>query len=413
MDDQPVSRPPRATPDVLRNRVKLRLLIAGVDAATVEDFDQQSAIDLLRSQVLWGGEERITIRELAIRSGLDVELCRRARMFMGLPDPGDEALCRVEEIETFKGFAAGIELYGADPILHFTRVLGSALATVAEASLSVFARTLTHGALADLAPSGPPIPPDSEHPGPDDAGSNDTAPNDTAPHDTRGGLTATGPLAPDVVGSSDPAELSEQELIDAYAYTLAAFDALESFQIVPTVLQTVAKLQFDLATERLTADPGQPRTMAVGFVDLTNSTKASEQLGLDAMAQALTDFEEWAVELVVGAGGRVVKYIGDEVMFIAPDLPAAAGAAKELLERVEAHPVLRSARGGLASGEMLSRDGDWYGPTVNLAARLVDKARPGTILLSGSDAEEVDGATQRGRRRLRDISERVDVWRMG
>ncbi len=332
----------------LRNLVKLRLILAGVDPGEVDTIDADSAPALLRNQLLWGDDRPITLTEVASRAGLAVETCRRARMLMGLPDPRDEPVCRTAEIETFRGFAAGIELYGEEAILQFTRVLGSAMAMVAEGSLSVFGRQLA----------------DQERPPEGDK------------------------------------------------YVLAAFDALESFRIIPDVLGIVAKLQFDLATDRLTGDPGQTRTGTIGFVDLTGSTRATEEIGDDAMAPALTRFEEWAAELAVASDGRVIKYIGDEVMFISPDLTAAAQVAIELIERVREDPVLHSARGGLAHGPLLSRDGDWYGSTVNLAARLVDKAKPDTVLLAGDGAAEVPGAIARGKRRVRDLPERVELWRI-
>lgn len=345
--------------DALRNQIKLRLILAGVDVATIDAVDMgdrgsgNGPVDLLRNSLQWGNDSPITIHELAERSGLDVELCRRARMLLGLPDPGDEPLCRVQEVEAFQGFAAGMEMFGSEPVLHFARVLGSALAAVAEGSLSVFGRALT-----------------------------------------------------------DRAETDQADTLAGDAYTLAAFDAVEAFQIVPMVLQVVAKLQFDLATERLTTDPGQPQWAAVGFVDLTGSTVATERLGVEVMAASLTRFEEWSVELAVSNGGRVVKYIGDEVMFLAPTIDAAADVATRLIERVAGDPMLRTARAGVAYGPVLSRDGDWFGSTVNLASRLVDKAKPGMVLLSGDGADEVAGAVQKGRRRLRDVRDRVDVWRI-
>lgn len=336
-------------PDRLRNLIKLRLMIAGVDPLELDHVDESNAIALLRDRLVWGDDQPVTLAEVAERAGLDVEICRRARMLMGLPDPGDEPVCRTQEIETFRGFAEGIERYGEDAILQFTRVLGSAMAAVAEGALSVFGRQLA----------------DQENPPKGDE------------------------------------------------YVLAAFDALETFGIVPEVLGTVAKLQFDLATDRLNNEPGQPHLATIGFVDLTESTRVTERVGADVMAAALTRFEEWAAELAVAAEGRVVKYIGDEVMFLSPDLPAAAGVAVELLARVDEDPLLRSARAGLAHGPLLSRDGDWYGSTVNLAARLAEKAKAGTILLAGEGADEVPGAVARGRRRIRDLPERVELWRIG
>ena len=335
-------------PDRLRNMVKLRLILAGVDPADVDEIDQESAPRVLRSRLLWGDDEPITLAQVAERAGLDVEMCRRARMLMGLPDPGDAAACRTQEIEAFRGFAAGIELYGEDAILQFVRVLGGAMAMVAEGALSVFGRQLAN---QDV------------------------------------------PMAGD-------------------EYVLAAFDALESFDLVPRLLGTIARLQFDLASERLNGDPGPMRDGAIGFVDLTGSTKATEKIGDDAMADGMTRFEEWSAELAVANDGRVVKYIGDEVMFLSPDLSAAAAVATELITRVDDDPVLRSARAGLAYGPLLSRDGDWYGSTVNLAARLVERAKAGTVLLTGGGADDVPGAVARGRRRVRDIPDRVELWRI-
>ena len=335
-------------PDRLRNMVKLRLILAGVDPADVDDIDQDSAPRVLRSRLLWGDDEQITLAQVAEMAGLDLEMCRRARMLMGLPDPGDAPVCRVQEIEAFRAFAAGIELYGEDAILHFVRVLGGAMAMVAEGALSVFGRQ----------------------------------------------------------------QASQDVPIAGDEYVLAAFDALESFDLVPRLLGTIAKLQFDLASERLSGDPGPMREGAIGFVDLTGSTKATAKLGADAMAPALTRFEEWSAELAVANDGRVVKYIGDEVMFLSPDLSAAAAVATELISRVDEDPVLRSARAGLAFGPLLSRDGDWYGSTVNLAARLVERAKSGTVLLTGDGAHDVPDAVSRGRRRVRDIPERVELWRI-
>ena len=258
-------------PDPTRNRIKLRLMLAGVDPAKVDEVEDIEAPGLLRQRLLWGDDQPIALEEVAQQAGLDVEVCRRARMLMGLPDPGDEPVCRTMEVETFRGLAAGIELYGEDAILQFTRVLGSAMATIAEGSLSVFGRHLARR--GDEAPEGD-------------------------------------------------------------EYVLAAFDALESFRIVPEVLGVVAKLQFDLAADRLNGEPGRTRWAAIGFVDLTGSTRTTSRLGDDAMAPALTRFEEWAAQLAVANDGRVVKYIGDEVMYLAPDLPAAARVATGLIQRV-------------------------------------------------------------------------------
>lgn len=333
----------------LRNRVKLRLLLAGVDKEIVEAVDDDTpVIDLHREAFLWSDAPRLTLAQVAEEVGLDEEVCRRARMLLGLPDPGELPVCRVEEVEAFRGLAAGVEAFGPEPVLHFTRVIGSALATVAEASLSVFGRSV----------------------------------------------------------GEQSAEMNQDE------FALAVFDALELFSVVPTVLASVARLQFDLATARMTVGLEQVQHGAIAFVDLAGSTEATVQLGAEVVSVALSRFEARAVELSGAHGGRVVKFIGDEAMIHTATLPDAVQVAAGLVRHVNDDLVLRSARAGVAAGELIGRDGDWFGTTVNRAARLVERAKTGQILFTGEGAEEIEGATSRGRLRLRDLPERSEVWRI-
>ena len=130
------------------------------------------------------------------------------------------------------------------------------------------------------------------------------------------------------------------------------------------------------------------------------------------MSDATSRFEERAVELAVAFGGRMVKFIGDEVMFVAPDLAGAVEVARGLLAHVIGDPELRTARAGVAHGEMLGRDGDWFGTTVNIAARLVERAKGGEILCAGIGADEIEGVTSRTRKRLRGLDDRIEIYRI-
>ncbi|MFL6244130.1 MAG: adenylate/guanylate cyclase domain-containing protein, partial [Acidimicrobiia bacterium] len=108
------------------------------------------------------------------------------------------------------------------------------------------------------------------------------------------------------------------------------------------------------------------------------------------------------------------KTIGDEVMFVAADTASAARIALRLTERSAVDELLPEARAGLASGTVLAQEGDYYGPVVNLASRLVELARPGSVLAStelhADLADDPAFAWQRLRsRRIRDIG-RVEVW---
>ena len=154
--------------------------------------------------------------------------------------------------------------------------------------------------------------------------------------------------------------------------------------------------------------------LVVGFADLVGFTALSQQLSDAALADVVSRFEELAYDTVAGAGGRVVKMIGDEVMFVTSDPAAAAEIGLTISECSAEDEHLSDVRVGLACGEVLALEGDYYGPVVNLASRVVNIARPGSVLV---DAEmhdalgKVDGVTMRAvrPRYLKDIG-RVPLW---
>jgi adenylate cyclase len=117
---------------------------------------------------------------------------------------------------------------------------------------------------------------------------------------------------------------------------------------------------------------------------------------------------------VAAGGGRLVKFIGDEAMFVVADAGAACETALGIIDRLGSHPVPLSARGGLASGEILTREGDYFGPVVNLAARAVKLAEPDGVLVS----PEVSAASARyrfssvGEQQLRGFDEPVELFRL-
>jgi adenylate cyclase len=177
-------------------------------------------------------------------------------------------------------------------------------------------------------------------------------------------------------------------------------------------LQTRAALWRRLALD----DPRSAgtRQLAVGFVDLVGYTSLSQELDTAELSGLVRRFEQLAYETVAERGGRVVKMIGDEVMFVADAVAVAASIALRLTERSAVDEVLPEARAGLALGPVLSREGDYYGPVVNLASRLTDLARPGSVLVPEAVHDALEGdASFRWRRlrsrRIRDIG-RIEVW---
>ena len=151
--------------------------------------------------------------------------------------------------------------------------------------------------------------------------------------------------------------------------------------------------------------------LAIGFVDLVGSTTLQAGLDPRALAEQVRRFESRAFDVIVGGGGRLVKFIGDEIMFAAVDPAAGVRIVADLVAAFSDDGT--QPRGGLVFGEVLFRHGDYYGPMVNLAARLVDAAIPGETLVDGSVvAQAGEDATfePAGRRMLKGFDEPVAVW---
>jgi adenylate cyclase len=116
------------------------------------------------------------------------------------------------------------------------------------------------------------------------------------------------------------------------------------------------------------------RRLAIGFADLVGSTTLAASRSLADLKVVLDAFERTASDTIAAGGGRVVKFIGDEVMFRADNADIACALAVDLVDAVRSDPLLPPLRVGLALGEVLSREGDFYGPVVNLAARVTKRA---------------------------------------
>jgi adenylate cyclase len=124
---------------------------------------------------------------------------------------------------------------------------------------------------------------------------------------------------------------------------------------------------------------GVEKTLAVAFCDLVDST-ALANASPTGTARAIAEFETYAADTIAQRAGRLVKFVGDEVMFATSSVDEAHDLAHEVLQWVADHHHLSLARAGIAHGRVHSVDGDLYGPTVNLAARLTALADPDTIV---------------------------------
>jgi adenylate cyclase len=136
--------------------------------------------------------------------------------------------------------------------------------------------------------------------------------------------------------------------------------------------------------------PGDRRELAVGFADLVGYTSRSRGMGGRELGAMIEDFEAIAAEVIARHHGRVVKTVGDGVLFTVATAEGAAEIGLELPDAWTAddRPPLRV---GAAYGAVLTRFGDVYSPVVNLASRLTSIARPGTVLVDRELAQGLKG----------------------
>lgn len=132
-----------------------------------------------------------------------------------------------------------------------------------------------------------------------------------------------------------------------------------------------------------------PLTRSLGFVDIVSFTQRAQTMGRMELATMLDDFETTARNVVTSRGARVVKTIGDAVMYIADDLATAADVVTALVDEIQSGPEMMLVRASLVEGRVVSRSGDVFGPTVNLASRLVDTAEPGGIRMDEATARAI------------------------
>jgi adenylate cyclase len=295
-----------------------------------------------------------TIDDIAERAGLSVALLRRVVAAAGIRIADDDF--RDADVETFGLFALGLGLFGEEPLLRFTRVMGAALAGVADAAISLFL------------------------------------------------VAVEDPMLREGAAPVDRARTTE--------------DATAALDAIPPVLGGLFRSHVQLAIERQRASavydfaPSAFR-LAIGFVDLVGFTPLARDMDPGALADLIEQFEMTAHEVVSGRGGRVVKHIGDEVMFTAVDPVGAARIAVELVERFSTHGV--SPHAGLAYGSVIGRGGDYYGPVVNLASRIADIAVPNEVLVTeelvqAAGAADGLGFQPAGRRQLKGFDDPVALW---
>ncbi|HEX5713750.1 MAG TPA: adenylate cyclase regulatory domain-containing protein [Solirubrobacterales bacterium] len=333
----------------------------GVPLQDLRDAVNAGRLALLPVERALAGEgRRYTAREIAEIVGIDLELLRRFSAALGVPyaDPderrGTEA--DLEAARRMKAFRdAGLP---EDGMLQVARTIGMGTARIAEANRELVIRTLTQ-------------PGDSEH---------DVALRFAAAAD------AMMPLVGPTVAHALQANMLEQIRRDVIATA-------------------------DLAAGGL----GGTSTLTVCFADLVEFTRLGEEIPAEELGLVAGRLEEMATA-VAEPPVRLVKTIGDAVMFVCTDPAAMLTAALQLIAAAEAEgdefPWLRA---GLACGTVLPQSGDYYGRPVNLASRITGVARPGSVVVDApvkeAAGEEDFTYTFIGERRLKGIDSKVKLFR--
>ncbi len=198
----------------------------------------------------------------------------------------------------------------------------------------------------------------------------------------------------------DIAELQEDEVLPVMRESELMKPVMENLLVYSWRRQMAAAAARGAAVAQ--AGPGaKSDVMSVGFADLVGFTRLSRQIPEVDLAHLVETFETVSADIVAGTGARLVKTLGDEVLFIDKSPDVIAETALRLHEAHRTSQTFPKMRIGLATGSVVLRMGDVYGTTVNRASRLTAMAKPGSTYVDSATfetLEDVRGFAFRGTR---------------
>jgi adenylate cyclase len=190
-------------------------------------------------------------------------------------------------------------------------------------------------------------------------------------------------------GLTEPPEPGMTRAEVAYPLVELLLPELEEFLIY------VWRRQVAAATSRVVQSDDEEavdRRLAVGFADLVGFTRLTRRLEEEELGELVETFETTAADQVAAYGGRLIKTLGDEVLFVADDPGTAAEIGIRLIETMTGDETMPALRVGMAFGTVTTRMGDVFGTTVNLASRLTSIAPRDSVLVDGDFAEALGEA---------------------
>ncbi|MEO6019143.1 MAG: adenylate/guanylate cyclase domain-containing protein [Knoellia sp.] len=211
------------------------------------------------------------------------------------------------------------------------------------------------------------------------------------------------------IGEKDARSLPDRGVAEASATLIVDIvDQLEPLMVYVWRRHLTSAITRMLADARDTDhDPSAPLRV-VGFADLVNFTSLVRRMTERQLGTLVQRFEELASDVVTTHGGRVIKTVGDEVLFVHADANAAAAIGLDLVDAMGEDPLLPEVRVGMAFGKTISRLGDVFGTTVNRASRLTAVTPPGRVFVDDEVARMLGALSgfsmiEQRRRHLRGI----------
>jgi class 3 adenylate cyclase len=290
----------------------------------------------------FAGLSSSTFRELSERTGVPLDLLQVVREALGFAEPRPEDHVREDELAVMPAIelqlASGIR---PEVIKRLLRAYGDSLRRIVETETDWYRTEVEQPLLEE-------------------------------------GMTEAEMLAAQADIGSRMAPLMEQALVAIYhghqehAWSQSAVEDVEA------------------ALERAGLYRRVRRPPAICFLDITGYTRLTEERGDEAAADLATRLATLVRRASQEHGGQPVKWLGDGVMFYFPNPAEAVVAALDMVEGVAAQG-LPPARVGIHSGAVIFQEGDYFGRTVNIAARITDYARPGEVLVSQEVIDAAEG----------------------
>jgi adenylate cyclase len=294
-----------------------------------------------------------TFEEICGKTGTNMEFVQQVYTAAGLPTPQPGDRIRQEDAERFPSFSGALQFGSGDTalLLRGVRIMGESTHRVAEAQPYLYHKLMEEPLLA--------------------SGMSDHQMRDV--------------LADVSLALGDTAE---RALIWMYRRH-------EEHATIEHLLEHLYALMEEIGIQE--AQPDHPP--AISFLDLVGYTRLTEERGDEAAAQTAMSLADVVREASGAHRGRPVKWLGDGVMFHFRDPDGAVTASLEMVERLPAEG-LPPAHVGIAAGPIIARDGDYFGRTVNTAARIAAYAGPGQVLVTDEVVHH-----DLGRTRFEDIGE--------